>query len=110
MDFKTACTLVSKQTTTDGSEPESFLARLQQFESPIPGHATSLLLALKVIADGLKDSTTLERSLAHGLYKLAYESRWTYEAGRRNNVEWPPLLDEDIERIAIAVAQIFSGA
>ncbi|MEM8806955.1 MAG: Dethiobiotin synthetase [Cyanobacteria bacterium P01_G01_bin.38] len=109
MDFKTACTLISKQTTTDGSVPDAFLARLQQFESPIPGHATSLLLALKVIADGLKASTTVERPLAHGLYQLAYESRQTYEKGRQRGVEWPPLLDEDIERIAIAVNQIFAG-
>ncbi|MEO1400404.1 MAG: Dethiobiotin synthetase [Cyanobacteria bacterium J06635_1] len=110
MDFKTACTLISKQTTLDGSEPDAFLARLQQFKSPIPGQATSLLLALKVIADGLKTSPTIERSLAHGLYQLAYESRWTYEKGRQRSVEWPPLLDEDIERIAIAVNQIFAGS
>jgi hypothetical protein len=109
MDFKTACAFIIKQTITDGSEPDASLARLQQFQPPIPGQVTSLLLALKVVNEGLKPATTLDRPLASALHQLAYESRRQFERGRHAGIDWPPLLDEDLDRIAQAVTQIFNG-
>jgi hypothetical protein len=107
MDLKTACDLIKKQTNTVAPEDETFLARLKQFQPPIPGQVTALLLALKVLTDQLKQEANLDRSLANALYRLAYESRQYYEQGRRQGIEWPPLLDEDLTRIAIAITQIF---
>ena len=93
----------------DVTATDSFLARLQQHSPPVPGQVTSLLLALKTIADDLKDADQLERTLVYALHQLAYESRHCYEQGRRANIEWPPLLNADIERIAIATSKIFKG-
>ncbi|MGD1854218.1 MAG: Dethiobiotin synthetase [Leptolyngbyaceae cyanobacterium] len=107
MDAKTAQHVVTTQ--ADMTASDSFLVRLQQQSPPVPGQVTSLLLALKVISENLKTAEQIERSLAYSLHQLAYESRQAYEQGRQARVEWPPLLDADIERIAIAVAQIFKG-
>ncbi|NEP18886.1 MAG: Dethiobiotin synthetase [Leptolyngbya sp. SIO4C1] len=109
MDFETACELVMKQALIGDPPTDAFLARLQQLQPPVPGQVTSLLLALKVIADRLKAETRLDRQLAYALHQLAYRSRWCYEKGRRRQVDWPPLLDEDVERIAIAIERIFAG-
>jgi hypothetical protein len=108
MDFPTALTLITKQTTTNGTEPDAFLVRLSQQQPPIPGQVTSLLLALKVISDHLKATPTIERPLIDALYRLAHDGRQFFEAGRRAGVEWPPLLDEDLERLAVAVGKIFA--
>lgn len=107
MDVKTARHVVMTQ--TDMTTSDSFLKRLQQHHPPIPGQATSLLLALKVIMEDLKASDQIDRPLAHALYQLAYNSRQFYEQGRLAKVDWPPLLNADIERIAIATTQIFKG-
>ncbi|MEM9265086.1 MAG: Dethiobiotin synthetase [Cyanobacteria bacterium P01_F01_bin.13] len=107
MDVKTAQHVVMTQ--ADLAQTDSFLARLQQHHPPIPGQVTSLLLALKVITEDLKAAIQLDRALAYALHQLAYESRRAYERGKQARVEWPPLLDDDIERIAIAIAQIFKG-
>ncbi len=107
MDLKTAEQVVIKQ--SDLTVSDSFLARLQQYQPPVPGQVTSLLLALKTVMEGLKVADTLNRPLAYALHQIAYESRQFYEQGKRAKVEWPPLLDADIERIAIATAQIFKG-
>ncbi|MEM7793805.1 MAG: Dethiobiotin synthetase [Cyanobacteria bacterium P01_C01_bin.118] len=107
MDSQTARQVVMNQanlTTVD-----SFLSRLGQQQPPIPGQVTSVLLALKVIREELKGAEKIDRSLAAALHQLAYDGRQLYEQGKRAKVEWPPLLDADIERIAIATAQIFKG-
>ena len=108
MDYKTACELLTQQASP--TQPDAFLTRLQTSQPPIPGQVTSLLLALKVVADRLKNDVTLDRTLACSLFDLAYGSRQYYEDGRSSGVEWPPLLDEDLGRIAIAARQIFAGS
>ncbi len=37
------------------------------------------------------------------------ESQQQFAAGRNRGVEWPPLLQEDLQRISLAVKSIFSG-
>lgn len=107
MDIQTARQVVMNQANVNTAD--SFLSRLGQQQPPIPGQVTSVLLALKVIMESLKGTEQIDRSLAAALHQLAYDSRQLYEQGRRTKVEWPPLLDADIERIAIATAQIFKG-
>ena len=107
MDVKTAKQVVIAQADTTAAD--SFLDRLQQQQPPIPGQVTSLLLALKTLAEDLKGATQIERSLVYALHQLAYEGRQHYERGKQARVEWPPLLDADLERIAIATAKIFKG-
>ena len=107
MDIKTARHVVMTQ--ADLTVADSFLARLQQHQPPVPGQVTSLVLALKTVMEDLKAAEKLERTLVYALHQLAYESRQFYEQGKRAKVEWPPLLNADIERIAIATAQIFKG-
>ncbi|MEA5462240.1 Dethiobiotin synthetase [Leptothoe sp. PORK10 BA2] len=107
MDVKTAQHVLIAQ--ADLTVSDSFLARLKQQQPPVPGQVTSLLLALKVITENLKAVDQIDRSLAYALHQLAYVGRQAYEQGKQTNVEWPPLLDADIERIAIATAQIFKG-
>ncbi len=108
MDLKTACDLIARQTLPELETPDTFLSRLRQGLPPVPGQMTSLLLALKVIQNGLQGATTLDRSLAQSLFLVAYESRHLYEAGRANRADWPPMLDEDLARIAIAAYAIFA--
>ena len=107
MDVKTAQHVVITQ--ANAAENDSFLARLRQKSAPVPGQVTSLLLALKVIHEHLKPAHSIDRDLAYALHQLAYEGRQYYEQGKQSNVEWPPLLNADLERIAIAVSQIFKG-
>ncbi len=107
MDIKTARQVVVTQ--ADLTVSDSFLGRLQQHQPPVPGQVTSLLLALKTIATDLQAAEQLDRTMVSALHQLAYDSRQFYEQGKQARVEWPPLLNADIERIAIAVAQIFKG-
>ncbi|MEO0867993.1 MAG: Dethiobiotin synthetase [Cyanobacteria bacterium J06642_11] len=107
MDIKTARHVVINQANIE--HDDSFLARLKCQEPPVPGQVTTLLLALKVIYEHLKTTDLIERELAYALYQLAYEGGQLYERGKQVHVEWPPLLDADLNRIAIAVAQIFKG-
>ena len=107
MDVKTAQHVILTQ--ADVHQSDTFLARLQQRQPPIPGQVTSLLLALKVIRADLTAADQIDRTLAAALHQLAYDGRHYYEQGKHANVEWPPLLNADIERIAIATAQIFKG-
>lgn len=109
MDFKTACQLIADQTLPERETDDTFLGRLRTGKPPVPGQVTALLLALKVIHDSLREADSLNRQLAHALFLVAYESRHLFEAGRAARVSWPPLLDEDLERIAIAAYQIFAG-
>lgn len=107
MDVKTAQQLVIAQVNI--AEGDTFLARLQQQSPPVPGQVTSLLLALKVIYEHLKTAPQIDRELAYALHQLAFVGRQSYERGKQANIEWPPLLNADLERIAIAVAQILKG-
>ncbi|NET30587.1 MAG: Dethiobiotin synthetase [Cyanothece sp. SIO1E1] len=109
MDYATAHRFIVSQSLTTPQNPDTFLARLKQGKPPLPGQATSLLLALKVLFEGLQATNSLDRDLVHALYLLASESRHQFEAGRRSGIIWPPLLDEDLTRIAVAVKSIFAG-
>lgn len=107
MDAKTARYVLMTQADTTAND--SFLGRLKQHQPPVPGQVTSLLLALTTLKQDLKTAEKIERPLVYALHQLAYESRRCYEQGKQAKVEWPPVLDADIERIAIATAQIFKG-
>ncbi|MBF2036588.1 MAG: Dethiobiotin synthetase [Leptolyngbyaceae cyanobacterium T60_A2020_046] len=108
MDFHTARQFVLAQTVhlTPGQTP--FITQLRQGQPPIPGQVTSLLLALKVLGDALRQEPTLDRSLAYAFFVLSYESRQCYAQGQARGVDWPPLLDEDLTRIAAAIATILA--
>ncbi|MEL6137050.1 MAG: Dethiobiotin synthetase [Cyanobacteria bacterium J06626_23] len=108
MDYQTACELLTKHASPTGAD--TFLVRLQTRQPPVPGQVTSILLALKVVADSLKQEAVLDRALVTSLFDLSYGSRQYYERGRESGVDWPPLLDEDLDRIAIATRQIFAGS
>lgn len=110
MDLQTAQQALVTQTLPQYETETTFLSRLRQGHPPVPGQVTSLLLALKVVQDGLRGAPELNRVLAHSLFLLTYESRNLFEAGRAAGVNWPPLLDEDLERIAIAAYKIFIDA
>lgn len=90
-------------------DPDAFLTRLDKGQPPIPGQITSILLALKVVFESLRTSPDFERELACSLYLLASDSRQAFEQGQQSGVDWPPLLDEDLSRIAAAVRSIFVG-
>ncbi len=109
MDFKTARQVLAHQTLLEHETKDTFLGRLRAGQPPVPGQVTSLILALKVIYDSLKEASALDRELALSLFLIAYESRNLFESGRAAGAEWPPLLDEDLERIAIAAYQIFAN-
>ncbi|NEP88322.1 MAG: Dethiobiotin synthetase [Okeania sp. SIO2C2] len=111
MNYETARQFLIDQGTALETKinPDAFLMRLEQGKPPIPGQATNILLALKISFEMLQGDPLLDRELVAGLYLLAMESLKLFEAGRRKGVMWPPLLKEDIERISIAVKNIFSG-
>lgn len=109
MDYKTACSFLINQGTASDDNKEAFLVRLKQGKAPVPGQVTNILLALKIVFEGLRTSSTLERNLVYSLYLLSYESRHHFEAGYEAGINWPPLLDEDLKRIARAVRSIFAG-
>lgn len=109
MDFNTARQVLANQTLPEHETNDTFLGRLRAGQPPVPGQVTSLLLALRVIHASLKDAAMLDRELAQALFLVAYESRNLFESGRGARVAWPPLLDEDLERIAIAAYQILAN-
>ena len=109
MDLKTACELIASQTLPELETQDTFLGRLRRGHPPVPGQVTSLLLALKVIQGNLQGSSALDRQLAQSLFLVAYESRNLYEVGQANRADWPPMLDDDLARIAIATYAIFAG-
>jgi hypothetical protein len=110
MDYPAARDLLIRQGAIAPERPDNFLPRLSQGLPPVPGQVTSILLALKVVFDRLREETTLERDLACALYILTTDSRHYYNRGRSQGVDWPPLLDEDLDRMAIAVRSIFTGS
>lgn len=110
MDFETAYQFLLRQTSTSqDSREDSFYSCLQQGQPPVPGQVTSLLLALKVLAEGLRQEPILGKELVQALFILTYESRQLFEAGQRAGVLWPPLLDDDLKRIAAAIKGIISS-
>jgi hypothetical protein len=109
MNYGTARKLLIDQAMTTEENPDALLMRMQQGKPPIPGHVTSILLALKVIFEELKDATIIDKELANSLYQLSIKSQQFFAVGRKTGIEWPPLLKEDLLRIAIAVESIFSG-
>ncbi|HIK31745.1 MAG TPA: Dethiobiotin synthetase [Oscillatoriales cyanobacterium M59_W2019_021] len=111
MNPKTACNFLIDQgmALITQRNPDAFLCLLAKGESPYPGQMTSILLALKTVRDALGDAKQIDRPLADALHRLAMESHKHYEAGRRNGVQWSPLLAEDLQRLEDAVCGIFSG-
>ncbi|EKQ69691.1 hypothetical protein OsccyDRAFT_2332 [Leptolyngbyaceae cyanobacterium JSC-12] len=109
MDYQTAYNLLITQGLDADQQDDALLTRLRQGLPPVPGQVTSILLALKVVFEALKDHTQLDRDLAAALHLLTINSRQQFEAGHQAGVEWPPLLDEDLTRIAISVSNIFLG-
>ena len=108
MNYQTACDFLIEQGKATEAQTDALLPRLKQGTPPVPGQVTSILLALKVIFDSLKERAEIERPLAFALHSLAFESRRYFEAGMRAGTLWPPLLDEDLDRIAAAVNSIFA--
>ncbi|MGL5080790.1 MAG: Dethiobiotin synthetase [Microcoleaceae cyanobacterium] len=111
MDYKTAHNLILEQGTALDTlrHPDAFLYRLQKGQPPIPGQVTAILLALKILFDTLKEEAKFDRELTLALYQLAMEGDRQFMLGRDRGVEWPPLLREDLNRVALAVKSIFSG-
>jgi hypothetical protein len=109
MNYETARKFLIDQTITKEEHPDALLMRLKQGKPPVPGQITSLLLALKVVFASLEDATTLDRELTYALYQLSMKTQQLFAAGVKAGVDWPPLLKEDLVRIAIATESIFSG-
>ncbi len=111
MNYETARNFLIDQGTALLTErnPDDFLRRLKDGKAPIPGQVTSILLALKLMFEDTREKPTLDRELVLALHSLAYESRLFFDRGRLSGIDWPPLLNEDIDRIAIAVKNIFAG-
>ncbi|WP_341524997.1 Dethiobiotin synthetase [Nostoc sp. UHCC 0302] len=109
MNYETARKLLIDQTLTKEENPDALLKRLKQGKPPVPGQITSILLALKVVYEALKDAPSLDRELALALYQLGIKAQQLFAAGRKAGVDWPPLLKEDLLRISLASESIFSG-
>lgn len=109
MDYKTARSFLITQAIASDQNSDAFLVHLQQGRPPVPGQVTNILLALKIVFEAMRNASTLDRELVYALYQLSYESRQLLEAGRQAGVDWPPLLNEDLKRIARAVRNIFAG-
>lgn len=109
MNYETARKLLIAQTVNPEENPDALIVRMQQGKPPVPGQVTSILLALKVLHEGLKDSPTLDRELAYGLYKLTVKPQKLFAAGHKVGIDWPPLLKEDLLRMGNACESIFSG-
>lgn len=109
MDYVEAYQLIMQQAHSSQDPSQVNLAdRLRQQKPPIPGQITTLLLALKVLYEGLRGVTTLERSLVLALYALVQDSQYWYDQGQKAGIDWPPLLEADLRRIAKSVQNIFS--
>ncbi|MEH2380829.1 MAG: Dethiobiotin synthetase [Nostoc sp.] len=109
MNYETARKLVIDQTIITEENPDALLTRMKQGKPPVPGQITSILLALKVVFEALKDAKSLDRELALALYQLSIKAQQLFAAGRKAGVDWPPLLKEDLVRISLASESIFSG-
>ncbi|MEM9007867.1 MAG: Dethiobiotin synthetase [Cyanobacteria bacterium P01_F01_bin.86] len=108
MDFETARLFLIAQTIAPVAGQTAFIDCLRQGVPPVPGQVTSILLALKTLALGLKDEPAIERPLGYAFFVLTYESRQLYAKGIQSGIDWPPLLDEDLTRIAEAIHTIWA--
>ncbi len=106
MNYQIARKLLIDQTETTR---DTFLNRLRQGKLPIPGQITSILLALKLVFESLKDVNTIDKELAWSLHKLGSKCLEILTMELKSDTEWPPLLKEDLQRITLAVESIFSG-
>lgn len=94
----------------DGKDAEStFMQRLKQGIPPLPGQATTILLALRVVFDHVQGQEFLDRQLVHALHVLATQGPWVVSQWRSMGRMCPPLLEDDLQRIAMNVDNIFSG-
>ncbi|MBN3871815.1 MULTISPECIES: Dethiobiotin synthetase [unclassified Nostoc] len=109
MNYETARKLLIDQTIITEENPDALLTRMKHGYPPVPGQITSILLALKVVFEALKDAKSLDRELALALYQLSIKAQQLFSAGRKAGVDWPPLLKEDLLRISLASESIFSG-
>ncbi|MEH2374249.1 Dethiobiotin synthetase [Nostoc sp.] len=109
MNYETARKLLIDQTIITEENPDALLMRMKHGKPPIPGQITSILLALKVVFEALKDAKSLDRELALALYQLSIKAQQLFTAGYKAGVDWPPLLKEDLLRISLASESIFSG-
>jgi hypothetical protein len=109
MNYDTARKLLISQTIATEDNPDALLMRMKQGKPPVPGQITSILLALKVVFEALKDAPSLDRELIFALYQLGVKTQQLFVAGRKAGIDWPPLLKEDIVRISLATESIFSG-
>jgi hypothetical protein len=108
MNYEIARKLLIDQTKND-AHSDALLNRLKQGKPPVPGQITSILLALKVVFESLKDTNNLDKELALSLYKLGIRGLQLFAAGRKAGVDWPPLLQDDLQRISLGAESIFSG-
>jgi len=106
MNYQIARKLLIDQTETTR---DTLLNRLRQGKWPIPGQITSILLALKLVFESLKDVNTIDKELAWSLHKLGSKCLEILTMELKSDTEWPPLLKEDLQRITLAVESIFSG-
>jgi hypothetical protein len=109
VDYQTAQNILIRQGLDAAAHPDSLISHLRQGKPPLPGQVTEILLALKVVFEALREATAIDRELAYSLFLLATESRKSFAAGHQSGLEWPPLLDEDLERINADVQSIFRG-
>lgn len=109
MDYQTARVLLVEQGMATAANPDALLNHLKQGKPPVPGLVTSILLALKVVFESVRDTNEFDRELACALYLLSIESRQAFEWGQQQGVDWPPLLNEDLDRISTGVKSIFVG-
>jgi hypothetical protein len=75
----------------------------------LPGQATTMLLALRIIFDQLQGQELLDRHLAHALHNLAVRGPQLFSKWRSMGRVCPPLLEDDLQRIALGVDSIFSN-
>ena len=110
MDFDTAHQFLLQQTLAPSEDQrETFIACLRQGRPPVPGQVTSLLLALHVLYDALKDQPALDRTLLRALLVLIDDSNHLYRQGSAEGVLWPPLLADDLIRLRQAARAIITG-
>ncbi|WP_414567319.1 Dethiobiotin synthetase [Nostoc sp. CCY 9925] len=109
MNYETARKLLIDQTIPTKDYPDALLERMKHGKPPVPGQITSILLALKVVFEALKDAPTLDRELVLALYQLSIKTQQLFAAGRKAGIDWPPLLKEDLLRISLGSESIFSG-
>jgi hypothetical protein len=110
MDFDTAHQFLLQQTLSPSDDQrETFIACLRQGKPPVPGQVTSLLLALKVIYEALKDEPVLDRTLLKALLILIDDSGQLYRQGITEGIMWPPLLADDLTRLRHAARSIMIG-